>query len=173
MFSHDSITLRKLERGDLKLLSELKQESWFVTHHVTIVNNEDQERWFEKLDEHPHHPANLFIIAETVGAYGYSIPIGLFKLTSIDWINRQADVAWDVFKINRGQGFGSKLVKAGTSFAFEILNLHRLNAEILETNKASMKYAIAAGYKQEGCKKAAIFKRDRYVDSHIYGCINH
>ena len=166
MFSYESLTLRKLDKKDLKLLSELKQESWFGTHHVTIVNDTDQERWFERLDNHPHHPGNLFLIAEA----DY-LPIGLFKITSIDWVNRQADAAWDIFKQYRGKGMGKDLVTAGTHFAFEILNLHRLNAEILETNEASQKCALAAGYVKEGCKKQAIFKNDHYVDSWMFGCL--
>ena len=167
MFSYESLTLRKLDRKDLKLLSELKQESCFGTHHVTIVNDTDQERWFEGLDRHPHQPSNLFLIAEC--EFG---SLGLFKLTGIDWVNRQTDVAWDIFKPHRGKGFGKKLVMAGTSFAFEVLNLHRLNAEILETNKASHKCADAAGYKLEGCKKKAIYKNGKYVDSLVFGILN-
>ena len=171
MFVYDLITLRKLSKNDLSLLFDLKQESWFGTHHVTIVNETDQEQWFENLDKNPHSPSNLFLIAEYTDESGYNIPIGLFKITNIDWVNRQADVAWDIFRIHRGKGLGKKLVTTGTRFAFEILNLHRLNAEILYTNEASQKCACAAGYLKEGCKRQAVFKYGIYIDSWMYGII--
>jgi len=166
MFSYKSLTLRKLAKKDLKLLFELKQESWFGTHHVTIVNDTDQERWFDNLDRHPHQPGQLFLIAEVA-----EVPVGLFKVTSIDWVNRQADAAWDIFKDYRGKGLGKDLVAAGTRFAFEFLNLHRLNAEILETNIVSQKCAMAAGYEKEGCKRQAIFKNDHYINSWMFGAL--
>lgn len=167
MFTHKKLTLRKLEKEDLRLLFELKQESWFGTHHVTIINNTDQERWFEGLDRHPHHPSSLFLIADEKKDFPCSI--GLFKITNIDWVNRQTDVAWDVFELYRGKGYGKNLVEAGTRFAFDILNLRRLNAEILETNIASQKCAFAAGYDLEGRKRMAIFKNGKYVDSLMFG----
>ena len=166
MFSYELLTLRKLDKKDLKLLYELKQESSFGTHHVTIVNESDQDEWFDKLDRHPHFPGCLFLIAEQENQ-----PVGLFKLRNIDWVNRQADVAWDVFKEHRNKGLGKNLVKAGTQFAFN-LNLHRLNAEILENNTASQKCAISAGYKKEGCKRCAIFKNGKYIDSYMYGVLS-
>ena len=46
MYIHkNGICLRKIERSDLPKLKELKNESWFGTHHVTFLNDYDQEKW--------------------------------------------------------------------------------------------------------------------------------
>jgi ribosomal-protein-alanine N-acetyltransferase len=170
MFESNNIILKKLRREDLGILLELKFESWETTHHITIATLEDQIRWFDSLDKDVHTPKNLMLIA-----YGSvnetKSRIGVFKISSIDWANRTAEVAWDVFKDHRGQGFGKSLVVAGSAFCFKILNLHRLNCEILELNEASKKCAIATGYQKEGIKRESVVKFGSYVDSGIYGLL--
>lgn len=169
MFNYDGLSLRKIERRDLPLLQSLKNESWFATHTLAIVNDEDQERWFNSLDTNTGNPKNLILIAE----YD-QYRIGVFKIRHIEWINRTADVAWDIFEHFRGKGHGKALVKAGVEFCFSMLNLRRLDAEILKTNKASQKCAELAGFEYEGCKRKAVHCRKAvncYVDSLIYGCL--
>jgi len=80
-------------------------------------------------------------------------------------------VGWDIFKVCRGKGLGKKLVRAGVDFSFEMLNLHRLRADILETNLVSQKCAESAGFIKEGTEKSAVWKRKEWVDSYIYGII--
>jgi len=166
MFHHSGLTLTKLQREDLSLLLALKSESWETTHHITIATMEDQVRWFESLDKDVHSPHNLVLMA-----CNDDLKIGIFKISNVDWVNRSADVAWDVFKSHRGNGFGKSLVAAGSDFCFRILNLWRLNCEILETNIASQKCAFSSGFKKEGVKKESVIKLGSYVDSGIYGLL--
>ncbi len=168
IFSHkNGIYFRKLTETDLSNLLLLKDESWFGTHRVSILNIEDQKRWFDNLDKNPHTPAELYLVAQV----GDQISVGLFKLQNIDWQNRRAEAGWDVYKQYRGRGFGKKIVEAGVSFSKEVLSLNRLRAEILVTNEASIKCAEKAGFKQEGLEKQAILKGGKFVDNLIYGII--
>ena len=169
MFEYKGLSFRKLRRSDLDSLETLKNESWFGTHTIAFVNNEDQNRWFDSLDQNVSNPKNLMLHVSVP-----SIDIGLYKISSIDWINRSADVAWDVFKSQRGKGHGKKIVLSGAQFCFQMLNLRRLNAEILETNVSSQKCAENAGFVKEGCKRKAVHSReaeDSFVDSWVYGCL--
>lgn len=154
----------KLTRRDLPLLWKLKQESWPFTHHITITTPEEQEKWFDSLDSHPHSPRNLVLVAD-----GPVPNFGIFKIANIDYISRSADVGWDVFEENRGQGLGKQLVAAGAAYCVQTLNLRRLTAEILATNVISQKCAEHAGFVVEGRKREAIHKQGYYVDSLIYG----
>ncbi len=168
MYEKNGIILRKLEASDLILVKSLKDESWFGTHRVTIQNKYDIQNWFDSLSADVHAPVNLMLIGVQENKYGLK-SVGLFKITNIDWISRKADVAWDVFKDCRGKGLGKLLVVAGVSFCRNIFNLRRLDAEILKTNIASQKCAMCAGFKEEGCKKKAIYRNGEYLDSLIYG----
>lgn len=168
LFKHENgISLSKVSKDDLPLLLELKQESWFGTHRISLVNLEDQLFWFEKLDKNIHNPNALFLIAEKDNE-----KIGDFKFTSIDWVSRKADVGWDIFANRRGKGLGKDLVKAGITFGAKLLNLHRMNAEILKTNIASQKCAEYAGFTLEGTRKQEIWKNNEYVDNLLYGYLS-
>lgn len=174
MFKHkNGILLRKLERVDLELLMHLKNESWQNTHQVSIVNMEDQLRWFDSLTNAstPNCPKQLVLIAETENDKGHEVPVGVFKLFGIDWYSRRADAGWDIFAESRGKGLGKKLVQAGVDYCRFLLGLHRLRADILENNEASIKCAVAAGFVNEGKEKEAVLKTGRYLDSLVFGNI--
>jgi RimJ/RimL family protein N-acetyltransferase len=175
MFEFGDIRFKKLERGQLSTLQGLKNESFGTTHHTSIVNSDDQDRWFDSLDKHVHQPTNLCLVAQGKKVdddQEWWPTIGIFKISSVDWVSRSADTAWDVFAAYRGQGFGKKLVFAGVSFCFRTLNLRRLNCEILEYNGASLECAKAAGFVQEGRKRESIFKDQKYHDSLVLGVLD-
>ena len=167
MFKSNGLILYKLEKDDLPDLWNLKQESWDTTHNVTIVNQEDQHRWYSSLDQHVHSPLNLVLIAKLQD----DTKIGIFKITNIDYISHISNVAWDVFEKYRRKGYGKKLVEAGSEFCFSILNLRRLTAEILSINYPSKKCAQAARYTHEGTKRQLVHKNGKFFDSEIWGVL--
>lgn len=170
MFTHADLRLRKLNEDDLQSLVWLKEESWFGTHRATIVNLYDQKRWFASLDSHPHTPRDLYMVAEA-RSNDLWVGIGIFKINGVDYMNRTADVGWDVFKRFRGLGYGKRIVAAGSKFCFDILNLNRLTAEILQSNIASLKCALPVGFSQEGRKRQAVLRAGKYEDSIVYGLL--
>lgn len=170
MFTCEELILRKITKNDLPELTYLKSESWMNTHRTSILNDEDQLKWYSNLPNDPHTPSSLILIASHVDAS--SISIGDFKIANIDWVNRTADVGWDVFHRSRKRGFGKKIVKAGAQFCFNILNLRRLSCEILEYNLASQRCAFSAKFALEGTKRMAVFKNGCYHDSLCYGLLS-
>jgi len=177
MYEHDEVYLRKLEEGDLPAITGLKRESWLSTHQITIVNSANQKQWLESLDsEDVNAPQNLVMAAGLfvdVGAKKTRGAIfGIYKIFNVDYISRTANVGWDVFENFRGDGRGKNLVKAGAAFCFDILNLHRLDAEILSNNVASLKCAQNAGFSKEGVRRQAVHKLGEYVDSVVFGLLS-
>lgn len=166
LYYHDSIHFRRADKSDIQDLLNLKNESWETTHTVTLANYVTQERWIECISGETHCPRYLVLIASS-GKNN----IGVFKLSDIDWQNRKADAGWDVYKEFRGKGLGKKLVTAGVHFAREVLSLHRLNAQILKNNIASLKCALNAGFIQEGLQKEAILKSGEYIDNLLLGIL--
>lgn len=163
MYKHkEGIILRKLERKDLPLLKELKNESWFGTHTINFLNDLDQERWFEGLNNKTH----LILVAykELVNTEK-EIPVGLYKIQNIDWYNRTYDSSHDVFKEHRGKGLSKPVLVAGTDFAFEVLNMNRIDGQILENNIASIKSAEYAGFTHEGIRRKSIHKCGEWLNS--------
>ena len=164
MYKHkNGITLRKLEFDDLDLLKKLKDESWFGTHTITIINMKDQVEWFNRIS---NSNTDLFLMA-----INEMVPIGLYKIRNIDWINRNYDSGHDVFEDSRNKGFGYKVVEAGVDFGFEILNMYRIDTEVLVNNIASIKTVVFAGFVLEGVRREAVYKCGQYIDSNFYSIL--
>ena len=176
LYENNGVVFRKLMKEDLNRLLCLKNESWSNTHKVTITNMDDQYKWYESLlKESVNYPNNLVLIAAIKldkGGEPLTPTFGMYKILNINWVNRTANVGWDVFKVCRGKGYGKKMVAAGASFCFDVLNLRRLNAEILADNTASIKCAEAAGFTLEGTKMQEVHRCGKYIDSHVYGKLN-
>jgi RimJ/RimL family protein N-acetyltransferase len=164
MYIHkNGIRLVKISKEDLPLLRDLKNESWFGTHNILFVNLTDQEKWFETLN-----PQKTLIL-KAINNNGEII--GLYKIQNIDWINKKYDSAHDVFEQHRGKGYSKPILEAGVDFGFEVLNMNRIDTEVLENNIASLKSAIWVGYIKEGLKRKCIHKCGEYLNSIVLGIL--
>ena len=164
MYLHkNGLRLRKVERDDLPLLLELKQESWFGTHHIAVLNLADQTAWFECVTKR----TDCFYLMACDGDQR----VGLYKASSIDWINRFYDSGHDVFASARGKGYGHRVVEAGVDFGFEVLNMQRIDTEVLANNRASLRTVRRAGFVFEGVRRKAVHKCGRYLDSVVLGIL--
>lgn len=163
MYQHkNGIVFRKLEEDDLPSILLLKQESWWGTHRTPIVNSVDQSRWFKTIPDN-----SLYMTAmkdnELVGIAGY---------TNIDWLSRTLDISGSIVRESRVPDIIKSAFAAGVDFAFEMLNMHRLNAEVLESHVAA--YSLETnflGFQVEGVKRKAVYKCGRYYDSFVLGLL--
>lgn len=166
MYESRELTFCKVEEFHLDYFKELKDDSWMMTHQKTIINRADQQAWFDHLDDDPNCPKNLVL-----SVLKNTTLIGCYKVLRIDYISRSADVGWDLLADFRGKNLGKDIVAGGANFCFDILNLRRLNAEILETNIPSQKCAEATGFVLEGVKREAVHKPEGFVDSQSWGLL--
>lgn len=164
MYTHkNGIKLSKITQIDLSVLKLLKDESWFGTHNLAIINMEDQEKWFKNLD-------NKTLVLSAKNEQGNII--GYYKLFNIDWINRKYDMSYDVVSYYRGKGLSLKILEAGIDFSFELLNMNRIDAEVLSNNLASQKSLKKAGFIEEGIKRKAIYRCGECLDSIVMGILH-
>ena len=164
MYKHkNGITLVKIDKSDLEVLKNLKNESWFGTHSVSFVNDTDQEKWFDSLD------SNKTLILKALNNNNEFV--GVYKINNIDWVNRRYDSAHDVLENFRGKGYSKPVLEAGIDFGFEVLNINRIDTEVLENNIASLKSALWVGFIQEGIKRKCIHKCGEYLDSIFLGIL--
>jgi RimJ/RimL family protein N-acetyltransferase len=175
LYKHENgVHFRKADKGDARTLLCLKNESHFGTHTVTLANLTSQEAWLNSISHETHCPRDLVLMAsaERPNHQFSTDDFGVIKLFNIDWQSRRAEIGWDVFKEFRRKGYGKKLVTAGVTFAFKLMNLHRLDAQILVTNEASLKCAEAAGFIIEGRQRQVVLKEGKYIDNLILGVLN-
>ena len=97
--------------------------------------------------------------------------IGELKLKSFRWINRKAELSIFILKEFRNKGFGKEAISTIIKYAFEKLNLHRLEAEVIEYNEGSKKMVEGFGFILEGRLREAKHSNGKYYDILRYGLL--
>jgi len=82
--------------------------------------------------------------------------LGTCTLFHLDWAHRRAEVGFALGRRYWGQGFASDAVELLIGFAFDTLDLHRLEADVDPRNDRSLRLLERQGFQREG------FLRERY-----------
>lgn len=167
MYKHKSgITVRKCIKSDLSDMLNARDDSWHGTHTYKFMNMEDQHKWYETLS------SNTLCLVFTSLINTLNIAIGCSIISDIDWVGKAAKISGVVYPKYRDDEHIRGCCAAGVDFAFEMLNLHRLDAEVLETNYVAQKYEIEyLEFKVEGRRKQAVYKAGKYYDSLVLGLL--
>ena len=162
------LTLRAIEESDLDLLHRwandpMTQDGIGELHFPSSMDF--HKAWFQGLK---NDKLNHRFVVETpdVGI------IGLSSIINIDWRNSHA---WHGLvlgdAIHRGKGYGLDAIMATMRYAFEEMNLERLDGSMIEYNEASLAAYCGPklGWQQEGRRRNYFFRKGRYWDQIIVG----
>jgi len=102
-----------------------------------------------------------FVIAEKENA-AY---IGQIDLINIDWRSRCSSMAIVIGDPRKhGRGYGSEAIGLLQRFAFDELNLNRLQLQVYDYNLAGYHCYLKSGFKEEGRLRQRHFHKGRYHD---------
>jgi len=153
------VKLRAIENEDLELMREMLNDPEIenaVVGWAFPVSKSQQQQWYEN---NINNTTNFRFIIETPE----NEAVGLATLTNIDWKNRSATHGIKLAnRANRGQGIGTDTVMAIMRYAFEELNLHRLNGSWLEKNRGSERLYTKCGWVIEGQKRQCVYKNGEF-----------
>lgn len=81
---------------------------------------------------------------------------------------QNAYLGYRIFNNFWGHGFATEACEAALQLGFKDLRLHRIEAGIATSNKASIKVAKNIGLKKEGLSKKRLFVNTKWVDLVLY-----
>lgn len=157
--------LRKLTEKDLELIlgwrnapevrkymystqeiSEAEHRAWF-----SVMDSDPQARWYLHQDENDK-------------------PDGVVYFTQYRPDNSSS--FWGFYVApNAPAGTGTKLGLDALNEAFNVLGLHKLNAEVLKTNQRSLRFHEKMGFKCEGRFRDYHFNGNDFVDVIRFGIL--
>lgn len=161
------LTLRAIEESDLPQLHKwandpVTQDGIGELHFPSSMDF--HLSWFHNLrnDSLNHR----FVVEVPEGGI-----IGVSSIINIDWRNGHA---WHGLVLgestHRGKGYGVDAIMATMRFAFDELNLARLDGSMVEYNTQSLSlYCNKLGWKEEGRKRNYFFRKGRYWEQVIVG----
>jgi RimJ/RimL family protein N-acetyltransferase len=97
--------------------------------------------------------------------------IGQAAFKSVRWFNRKAELSLFIHPDFHHQGIGTQVLRAMIALAFDRLNFHRLEAEVLAYNTAARKMMEKLSFNAEGCLREARFFEGRYYDIFRYALL--
>jgi ribosomal-protein-alanine N-acetyltransferase len=84
---------------------------------------------------------------------------------------QSARLSYTIFNTYWKHGYGLESAEATIRFAFNKLKLHRLEAEILPTNRSSLALAKKLGFQYEGIRRGAVFMNGKWHDHAAYALL--
>lgn len=161
------IYLRPMELSDMGAYQTMLNDESISANVVGWsfpVSKEEQETWFHKAVFDQKNKRFSIVLKET------NELVGMLTLSSIDWHNRSATHGIKLLPTcPKGQGIGTDAVITLMKYAFEEVNLNRLDGSWIEYNVPSKKLYEKCGWYEEGTKKEAIYRNGKYHDLKIAG----
>lgn len=120
--------------------------------------------WVDNLvDQDPLVNFAITIDDQVIGGIGLELREDVYHKTALIgyWLSEEL---W-------GKGITTEAVKMITQYAFNCLDIIRIQAGVLDKNRASMRVLEKAGYTKEGMLRKAAIKRGEIMDEHIYAIL--
>jgi ribosomal-protein-alanine N-acetyltransferase len=84
---------------------------------------------------------------------------------------QSARISYGIFNNYWKHGYGKEAVQAAIDFSFKKLKLHRLEAEVLPHNHASIGLVRGVGFMFEGVRRGAVYFNRRWHDHAVYALL--
>lgn len=102
------------------------------------------------------------------------VPIGILSIKSVIPTlahNRSAELGIEFKRDAQGQGYGSEALRWALKWAFHTANLHRVQLEAYEWNKAALHTYEKVGFTVEGKLRQAVWRDGRWWDEIVLGIL--
>jgi ribosomal-protein-alanine N-acetyltransferase len=97
--------------------------------------------------------------------------IGSVTLFNLDFNHRRAEIGYALGRPYWGQGYMHETLQALLAYAFEVLDLHRIEADVDPRNAASIKTLERLGFQREGCLRERWQINGEIQDAFFYGLL--
>ncbi len=107
----------------------------------------------------------LLMVEKAGGAHDYEKVMGRVTLGAVvRGVFQNSYVGYEVDIDAAGQGYATEGVSAAVDFAFQQLQLHRLQAAIMPSNVRSLRVAEKLGFRREGFAERYLCINDKWED---------
>lgn len=100
-------------------------------------------------------------------------PLGHVVLTELDTQARTGELGWIVIRPDeQGNGYATEAVDLCLGHAFDDRGLHKVWAQVIDGNEASMRVLEKLGFQREGVLRKQEFADGEFLDVYRYGLLS-
>jgi len=162
----ERLLLKPIEEEEIYQLLELRWDRdvmRFALHEP--ISKEEQRAWYRSLTKRDL-ALSVFFKGEDKKAL-----IGTIGLFNIDMRHQRASIRIRLSQEYHGQGIGSEAVGMLLDYAFNTLNLQRVDSLQFRENIALVKIATRFGFKKEGLLRRYFYHDGRFKDASFFGLL--
>jgi len=167
----NTIKLRALEPKDIDFLMQIENDSdlWYLSHTQQPFSKKILQEYIAQADRDIYEAKQFRFAIETI-AEGKLV--GFIDLFDFDPKNKRAGVGIIIHQPVQQKGYGQAALQAVIQYAFNILYLHQLYANIAVSNLPSQQLFEKNGFQLAGTKKDWNFNGVSFEDELFYQLIN-
>ena len=131
------------------------------------LNSIAEENFIDQVSSLKENPTRISFAVETLEGR----PIGLCGLNEMSYRHGHAEIGYLLGeKTFQGKGIGTEMVSLLTAYAFEVIGLRLVRANVFPENVPSSKILLKLGYEECGRIPRYLWKRGQYRDVVMYCC---
>lgn len=176
MLKSENIYLRPfiLSDADELLLLQNKNRSFFekysITRPTTYWSLETQQELIVKWEQNKQKDIDYHFGIYKVNGHKLIGTISLFQV--MRGPQQSAFIGYDLGQEHNGNGFTTEAAKLIVNYAFDTLNLHRIEAGVMPHNIGSIKVLEKAGFHKEGIAIKNVKINGIWEDHQVLAIIN-
>jgi RimJ/RimL family protein N-acetyltransferase len=165
------VKLRQLRSNDIPTIRLLvtNEITKYLIHVPYPYKTEDARRFVNKSRRYSKSRKELVFGIELLRT---SSLVGIISLQKIENVSKNAQIGYWVGKKYWNAGIATESIRLLIRYAFQILRLHKLYANVLVTNRASIRVLEKNGMKIEGLLKDSVYKDHKFYDVALYYILN-
>ncbi|RVU55713.1 GNAT family N-acetyltransferase [Anaerosphaera multitolerans] len=157
--------IRPLEKKDLKDVHKINNELkimayWFEEPYQSLS---ELESLYER---HLRDESERRFVVEEKGVFA-----GIVELVELDYIHRNCEIQVIITDKFKGMGLAEKSMIEIVSYAFDILNMHKVYLYVDTDNKKAIHIYEKLGFKEEGYLREHFYTMGEYKDSFMMGVL--
>jgi len=167
MFTGSKIRLTAIRKEDLpsyRLWNSL--ESFGRYYNSSPIREESEKNANELVDTHSDRDFRFAIRPLDAEEF-----LGVCAIEDIAWPHRVGWVSIALGPEFHGKGFGKETMQLLVNYAFNELNLHRLQLTVFSYNEGAVKLYESIGFKHEGTYREFLQRDGKRHDMHLYGLL--
>ncbi len=99
------------------------------------------------------------------------VPLGTLGFHGWDRRNRHVEIGYDLSPQYWGSGYMREAASAALAFAFDRMDVHRVEAMIHVENTRSIRLAETLGFQREGCLRGNFYHGGVFHDHYLYALL--
>jgi ribosomal-protein-alanine N-acetyltransferase len=158
----DGFVLRPWRAEDAPVVAAAYQDPGIQLWHARSLTLAEASAWVA------HWPGRWQAESGAGWAVAADEVLGQLSLRTVDLAEGSAEISYWVLPAARGRNVAARALSVLSRWAFDVVGLHRIEAQHSTRNAASCRVAERAGYRAEGTRRGQALHADGWHDMHLH-----